>query len=153
MNQKEECKLVEPVLMPSSSSQGTWSGKTSQEPSAPTAEKISAPFSKKLQKSPAKAPLFLDLRGSGAQADASWEKGGALLGEYTMRSFGECPSEERESRLSQILEVNPHPKYSLSAKACQGILRRAQRRGKKLPELLEKTLIRQSACREVELAE
>lgn len=60
-----------------------------------------------------------------------------------MRSFGEFPNEERESHLSQILEENPHPKYCLSAKACQGILNRANRRGKKLPEILEKALINQ----------
>ena len=73
-----------------------------------------------------------------------WETGGLLLGEYTMHSFGEYPSEERESRLSQILEDRPHPKYCLSAKACQGILNRANRRGKKLPEMLEMALIRQA---------
>ena len=81
--------------------------------------------------------------GSGQQAVASWEIGGALLGVYMMRSFGESPSEERESHLSQILEENPLPKYCLSAKACQGILNRANRRGKKLPEILEKALINQ----------
>ena len=63
-----------------------------------------------------------------------------------MHSFGECPNEERESRLSQILEVQAHPKYSLSARACQGILRRADRRGKELPEILRKTLIKQSSA-------
>ena len=47
---------------------------------------------------------------------------GALLGEYTTHSFGESPREENVSRLSQILEDCPHPKYSLSARACQGIL-------------------------------
>ena len=35
-------------------------------------------------------------------------------------------------------------KYSLSAKACQGILRRAERRGKDLPELLKTVLLMQS---------
>ena len=70
---------------------------------------------------------------------------GALLGDYTTRSFGECPREENASRLSQILEVSPHPKYSLSAKACQGILNRAERRGKKLPEQLEAALRVQAA--------
>ena len=44
--------------------------------------------------------------------------------------------------LSQILEANPHPKYSLSPKACQGILRRAEKRGKELPEMLQKALER-----------
>ena len=72
-----------------------------------------------------------------------WEDG-ALLGDFTMLSFGESPSEERESHLSQILEDSPHPKYSLSAKACQGILNRAKRRGKALPPMLEAALIQQS---------
>jgi hypothetical protein len=70
---------------------------------------------------------------------------GALLGEYTTRSFGEYPREENASRLSQILEACPHPKYSLSAKACQGILNRAEKRGKKLPEQLEMALRVQAA--------
>jgi len=73
----------------------------------------------------------------------SWADG-LLLGEYTMRSFGECPSVAVESRLSAILEDNPPQKYSLSAKACQGILNRAERRGKKLPEQLEAALRAQS---------
>lgn len=91
--------------------------------------------------------------GAGCHQDVSWQMGGLLLGEYMMRSFGECPREENVSLLSQILEDRPHPKYSLSARACQGILNRAQRRGKKLPEQLEKALIRQSACKEMELTE
>ena len=67
-----------------------------------------------------------------------------MLGEYTTRSFGECPSEENVSRLSAILEDTPHPKYYLSAKACAGILRRAERHGKKLLEPLKAVLIQQS---------
>lgn len=70
--------------------------------------------------------------------------GGVLLGELTMRNTGEYPNEEKESHLWQILEANPHPKYSLSSKACQGILNRAKRRGKILPKTLEKALIHQS---------
>lgn len=70
---------------------------------------------------------------------------GPLLGEFTMHSFGECPREENASRLSWILEASPHPKYSLSAKACQGILNRAERRGKVLPPQLEAALRAQSA--------
>lgn len=49
-----------------------------------------------------------------------------------------------ESRLSQILEVNPLPKYNLTAKACLGILRRVERRGKDLPERLKQVLLMQS---------
>jgi hypothetical protein len=92
-----------------------------------------------------KAPLFLDLRGGGGQqAAASWQTGGQLLGEYTMRSFGECPSDAVESHLLQILEENPHPKYYLSAKACAGILRRAEKRGKILPPTLKAALEKQA---------
>lgn len=87
------------------------------------------------------APLFLYLKKDGQQADASWEPNGALLGEFSMRSFGESPSEENASLLSQILEENPHPKYFLSEKACRGILTRAARRGKPLPNLLKTALL------------
>lgn len=87
------------------------------------------------------APLFLYLQAAGHGQDVSWVPDGALPGEYTTRSFGEYPSEESVSRLSQILEDTPHPKYYLSAKVCQGILNRAQRRGKKLPEALERALV------------
>ena len=69
---------------------------------------------------------------------------GALLGEYTMRSFGESPREENASRLSQILEDSPPPKYCLSAKAVVGILRRANKRGKSLPVELRLALQNQS---------
>lgn len=73
-----------------------------------------------------------------------WEDDGAWLGECMTRNTGESPNAAVESRLSQILEVTPQEKYSLSAKACQGILRRAERRGKDLPKLLKEALIRQS---------
>ena len=126
----------------------TWCGKTSPEPLAVTKARTSERSLKKQQKSPLKMPLFLDLMGgAGVQAAASWVMGGPLLGEYTMHSFGECPSEENESLLSQILEEAPLPKYSLSAKACQGILRRAEKRGKTLPKMLKEALKRQSASK------
>lgn len=73
-----------------------------------------------------------------------WEDDGAWCGELTTRNTGECPNAVVVSRLSQILEETPHPKYNLTAKACQGILRRAERRGKDLPERLKAVLIRQS---------
>ena len=86
--------------------------------------------------------------------------GGLSLGELTTLNAGEKPSETavqemlsvwgphsvaEESRLSQILEENPLPKYNLTAKACLGILRRAERRGKDLPKLLKAVLLMQSA--------
>ena len=127
-----------------------WSGKTFLEPSAATKEKTSDASLKKQRGSSIKVPLYLCLKGeNGLLQVASWETGGPLLGEYMMHSFGESPREERESRLSQILEVNPHPKYCLSARACQGILNRAERRGKELPPLLRETLLKQSVSKNV----
>ena len=110
-----------------------WSGKMSPEPLVQTKERTSEQCLKKQQKWQKGMPAFLDLRAENGQTQAaSWEMGGALLGEYTMRSFGEYPNEEKGSLLSQILEATPHPKYCLSAKACQGILRRAEKRGQKI---------------------
>ena len=73
-----------------------------------------------------------------------WEDDGAWLGECMTRNTGECPNAAVESRLSQILEETPQGKYRLSGKACRGILRRAERRGKKLPKILERVLTAQS---------
>ncbi len=52
----------------------------------------------------------------------------------------EAPTEQIPTHLSEILETNADPKYNLSAKACQGILNRATRRGKNLPKMLEEAL-------------
>lgn len=66
-------------------------------------------------------------------------------GERSMPNFGASPSIVRESSLSQVLESGDVMyKYSLSPKACEGILRRAKVKGKKLPELLEAVLRRQA---------
>ena len=90
-----------------------------------------------------KAPMFLCLK-DGLWLDASQGMGGPLPGEYTTRSFGESPKEGVESRLSQILEDSALPKYYLSAKACRGILNRAEKRGKELPEILKTALVEQA---------
>ena len=84
-----------------------------------------------------KNPRFqsLDLRTENGQKQAlSAEMDGALRGELSTLNFGECPSVAVESRLSWILEDNVPEKYYLSARACQGILNRASRRGKELPK-------------------
>jgi hypothetical protein len=73
------------------------------------------------------------------------ETDGALLTEFLTHNSGESPSVAVESTLSQILEVNAPEKYHLSAKACEGILRRAERRGKQLPEMLKVALEQQIA--------
>ena len=136
--------------------QDTWSGKTSPElsaagtPKAPT----SPPSSKKSSKSQSREPVCLCVY----QTEDGQNPGaitlrmvlGQLLGEYTTPSFGECPREENASRLSQILEDCPLPKYSLSARACQGILNRAERRGKELPPELKAALIAQANLSETD---
>lgn len=60
-----------------------------------------------------------------------------------MPNTGVCPNVVCASRLSSILQVGVPEKYYLSRKACEGILRRASRRGKQLPELLKSALEQQ----------
>lgn len=123
-----------------------WSGKMYPEHSAPTAEKIFEPSWKCVSVSQNQALLFLDLRTeSGKAQESSAVILGLSHGESMTLNIGECPNEEKESRLSQILEVTAPEKYSLSARACQGILRRAATRGKQLPEMLRIALERQTS--------
>ena len=82
-----------------------WCGKTSQAHSVRETqkEKTSGSSSKKSAESAMKMPLYLDLRReNGCLADASWEMGGALLGEYMMHSFGESP--QRRKRISLVAD-------------------------------------------------
>lgn len=97
------------------------------------------------------APIFCRLQRDGQSPDATWETDGALRGEFLMHSFGECPRDVVESRLSQILEEQVPQKYCLSATAAQGIIRRADNRGKKLPEILRAAL-EYIVCKETESA-
>lgn len=82
--------------------------------------------------------------GIGAPLVLLWEEDFLSRGDYTTRNFGECPNEENVSLLSQILEAKPSEKYFLSAKACRGILDRANRKGKSLPIKLEEALMKQA---------
>ena len=51
------------------------------------------------------------------------------------------PSDDGVCSLSDILEIGGVPqRYFLSARACQGILRRAAKRGKELPTVLRSAL-------------
>ena len=127
--------------------QDIWCGKMFQEPCQATKGKTLKPSSKKLPKLSKKMPLYLNLQKAGGHMpDAYWVTDGQSLGVYTMHSFGESPKEENASHLSQILEEEAHPKYSLSAKACQGILNRASRRNKELPEILRTALENQASA-------
>lgn len=72
-----------------------------------------------------------------------------LPGASSTLNISECLNDVVESTLSQVLEKGlVHPRFFLSARACQGILRRAERRGKQLPLLLkaalEVSIVRQS---------
>ena len=127
---------------------GLWSGKMCPELSAATKGKTSRQYSKRSSASQSRKPPILKcLKKAGQLGGATtmrWEDDGAWLGECMTRNTGESPNAAAVSRLSQILEVTPQEKYSLSAKACQGILRRAERRGKDLPEMLKTVLLMQS---------
>lgn len=79
----------------------------------------------------------------------AWEGSGITApGGYLTRSFSECPNGGAEFSavsLDQILEPSPDPKYWLSPTACQGILRRADKRGKELPARLREALEQRAA--------
>ena len=62
------------------------------------------------------------------------------LGACTTPNISERHSDAEECFLSQILEENAPDKYSLSPKACRGILRRAESRGRELPPLIKASL-------------
>ena len=123
-------------------------GKTYPEHSAATEDRTSGQcFRRSAASAENKPMLFLNLRrDDGFLPDASWETVGALPGVSTMLSTGECPSEERGSTLSQILQENAPEKYFLSPRACAGILRRAEKRGKILPDMFKEALMEVVGC-------
>lgn len=70
-----------------------------------------------------------------------WEIHSPYVGEHLILNTGPAPRNvENVSSLSQILEANPPRKYYLTKKACLGILRRSEERGKQLPPQLELAL-------------
>ena len=116
-------------------------GKTSPEPSVATKEKTSGQSSRRSAPSATTPVMFLDLRtGFGNLLGAYWTTTSVLPGGYMTHSTGECPNVVVESSLSQILQQDAPDKYSLSPKACRGILRRAEKRGKELPDMLKEAL-------------
>ena len=121
------------------------SGKMCRAPFRQTRAMTSAASSKASATSKTKPLLFLSLI-SGSPQVRSWEMISPSRGESLTRNIGEFPSEENVSSLSQILQEGVPEKYYLSPKACQGILRRASVRGKKLPAVLEKALLQQASA-------
>lgn len=67
-------------------------------------------------------------------------------GACLMLSSSEWPSDAAVCFLSDVLETDTRrlAKYFLSPRACSGVLRRARKRGRSLPHVLEETLILQS---------
>ena len=72
---------------------------------------------------------------------AGWSNSGmACAGGYLTLSMPEYHSDAAVCSLSDILETDVPRKYYLSARAARGILRRAEKRGRELPELLTESL-------------
>lgn len=120
------------------------SGKMLEEHSPQTTEKTSDVSWKNLHTSSKQTLQFLNLREkaeNGLNQAQFPVMDGLWHGDSSMLNIGECPNVVKESLLSLILEDNAPQKYYLSARACQGILTRASRRGKPLPEVLRQALL------------
>ena len=130
----------------------TSSGKTFPAYSVPTGAEISLPF----------YPCSADTPSTCRKTDGSQAASSRTAGPTDMDSRGECwtrnlpefpafrspfPNADGVCSLSDVLETgNVPPQYYLSPTACRGILHRASKRGKSLPEVLEIALRRQSEC-------
>jgi hypothetical protein len=135
-------------------------GKMSQELSQATEGKILEPSWKNFVESKKTTFQFLCLTGDvGRIAEQSQATASLLRGDLWTLNTSEYLNVEnaspswsitggatqrtyyyRESRLSEILQTDASEKYYLSARACEGILRRADKRGKELPEVLKAAL-------------
>ena len=120
----------------------TCAGRTCPASSLPPKAKTSGLSWRKLSELKTAPVQCLDLTsGHGNLLGQSfWEINSAWLGECWTLNTGVSPSAARESSLSQILQDDPPQKYYLSRTACLGILRRAQTRGKELPQQLKEAL-------------
>lgn len=79
-----------------------------------------------------------------ASSCPKWMRSGMVWhGECWMRSFSAWPKDASVCSLLEVLEPCVARKYFLSAKACRGIISRADRRGKPLPKRLQDALERQ----------
>ena len=109
----------------------TRKGRTSGSSSKNSSVLVSIPF------------MSLDLTpGAGNLLDEFyWEILSPWRGEFLILNTGPAPrSGAAGSTLWSILEARPQPRYFLTRKACQGILRRAYEQGKPLPEQLKAAL-------------
>lgn len=79
-----------------------------------------------------------------------WSSAGAVLGDSYSFAWRIVDAQyfgvpQRRRRIYAVLDLAGQcpPRYYLSARACQGIINRAERRGKELPPLLKRALERQ----------
>ncbi len=86
------------------------------------------------------------MAGTSGESSVNWTNGGIMEhGELLMLNTSDWPSAAEGSSvcsLASILEPDVAPKFYLSRKACAGILRRAEKRGKELPTTLAQALAR-----------
>ena len=110
------CSPLAPLL--NATAPSGWFGRTSPESCLPMEDEILVPSSECWQNSGMGSPT-----------------------EFWTLSTSEWPSDAVVCSLSDILEIGNVPqRFFLSATACQGILRRADKRGKELPEALRLAL-------------
>lgn len=93
----------------------------------------------------AKTDIPMPASGRWAEAGMVGSRGAVQLGGSWTLNTGEFPNVENESILYTVLEAEVPDRYFLSAKACWGILRRAQERGKEIPETLRIALLERIA--------
>lgn len=102
-----------------------------------------------LKQAPPGWSLKMSLASCRQTEDGTWVPSSGRWGTMGMGSPGVCwtlngsewPSDAAVCSLSDILEATAHPKYSLSARAAQGLIRRSSRRGKNIPEPLLSALM------------
>lgn len=112
------------------------SGKTSPEPSQQTADETLLSWLANWLE-----PDYLYRETDGKAPELLSERTGCVNGACWTRSFSDWPSDAAVCSLSSILEIGEvDSRYYLSAKACAGILHRADKRGKELPTMLRLAL-------------
>ena len=80
-------------------------------------------------------------RTAGEKKAQRWEQMDCSNGQYWTRNGSDWRNGANVCLLSSILEIGQVDRqFYLSAKACEGILRRAEKRGKILPPMLERAL-------------
>ena len=128
-------------LSPSPGSERDWMTRVATSPSSLLGLLAdSAPYGWCGRTSPASCRSTAD--GRLEPSSGSWSNSGmGSPTEFWTLSLPEYPSDGVASSLSDILETGEVPqRFYLSDRACRGILRRAEKRGKELPEALRSAL-------------